>query len=268
MIGGMTIDRRSLLTAIAGGAFLLAGRATAQALTVLPVRDRRIARLIGEAGHLPAVAQRIDYISRALLGSPYRGHTLIGGPRAPERFVVRDDVFDCVTYCETVLAASLARTPDQYSAQLRHIRYRGGEVGWRERNHYFSDWCAQNIANNICRPLLLPGSETIDKKLDWMPALGARRVSIAACPRASLIKNKALLSTGDIIGFLSRRPGLDYFHVGFVIVDDKGGLWLRHAARSRRRVIEQPLARFLRDNNTHAVTLLRVREPEDEPILI
>jgi len=256
--------RREILGAMAAGAAcLVAGRA--RALAPLPAKDKRIARLIGEASSLPAVSQRIAFISQALIGSPYRGYTLIGGPRRPERFVVRDDAFDCVTFCETVLAAALARDETEFETQLRRLRYKDGEIDWRARNHYFSEWCANNVANHVCKPLLLPGSETTDKRVTFMRGLRARQVSITALPRQALIDNRRLIATGDIIGFLSRRPGVDYFHTGFVVVTDEGGLILRHAAKSRGRVLDQPLARFLADNHAHAVTLLRVKEPETPP---
>jgi hypothetical protein len=101
-----------------------------------------------------------------------------------------------------------------------------------------------------------------------MPALGTRRMSMNAVPRAELLANKQLLATGDIIGFLSRRGGLDYFHIGFVAVATDGELWLRHAAKSKRRVLDEPLAHFLSVNRVKAVTLLRAREPGGAPTLI
>ncbi|MCW5692066.1 MAG: DUF1460 domain-containing protein [Pseudolabrys sp.] len=264
------ITRRQILTAMAGGAAsgVAAGFSPALALTANPVRDARITRLIGEAARLPAVAQRIGFISHALIGSPYRAYTLIGGPRRPEHFVVRDDVFDCVTFCETVLAAARSRDVSEYQAQLRLIRYRDGVVEWRARHHYFADWCSDNVANKVCRPLLLPGSETVTKRLNSEPGLPPQRSVMIMLPTTALLAHKAQLATGDIIGFMSRRPGLDYYHSGFVVADDHGGLWLRHAAQSRRRVVDEPLTRFLRDNRTQAVTLLRPREPERGSMLI
>lgn len=254
-----SLNRRQILSLLAGSAALA---------VVGPARagETRIARLIGEAQRLPTVAQRIEFISRALIGTRYRGHTLIGGPRKPEQFVMRDDGFDCVTFCETVLAAALVREPDEYAAALRQIRYRDGEVGWRERHHYFSEWGANNTA--ICAPVTLPGSETIAKTLTEMRALGARRTSFEAIPRESLLANKTMLATGDIIAFLSRRSDLDYFHVGFVVVDGDGDLWLRHAARSKGRVLDQPLVRFLKRNRVHAVTLWRPRESTDDTVIV
>ncbi len=255
-----TFNRRHILFLLAGGAALAtAGPAHAG--------EARIAALIGQAQKFPAVAERIDFISRALIGTPYRGHTLIGGPRQPERFVTRDDCFDCVTFCETVLAAATVKDASEYAEALRHIRYRDGAVVWRERNHYFSEWGANNIAAGVCRPLTLPGSETIDRTLTEMQALGARQISFPAISRDRLLANKALLATGDIIGFLSQRADLDYFHVGFVVVAQDGDLWLRHAARSKGRVVDTLLARFLNQNRVRAVTLWRPSERPNEDVI-
>lgn len=255
------VSRRHVLHLLAGGA-ALAAAAPAQA------GEARIARLIGQAHKLPTISQRIDFISRALIGTRYRGYTLIGGPRAPEQFVTRDDCFDCVTFCETVLAAALARAPDEFAATLRQIRYRDGAVTWRARNHYFSQWGVNNAAAGIGAPVVLPGSETVARTLTEMRALGPRRISFEAIPRQSLLANKALLATGDIIAFVSQRSDLDVFHVGFVIVDRDGDLWLRHAAKSRGRVVEQPLQRFLAENRVHAVTLWRPRERADDGVIV
>ncbi len=102
-------SRRDLLRLIAGGAALTLSARNALA------GQARIDKLIVQAQVYPTVSQRIGYISAALRGSRYRGYTLIGGPHRPEKFVVRDDVFDCVTYLETVLAAADARKPEQTS---------------------------------------------------------------------------------------------------------------------------------------------------------
>lgn len=250
----LAFDRRRVLQMLAGSAALAAGLRPAEAARA------RIDALVLTAHALPTVAQRIEFISQALLGTPYRGYTLIGGPRRPERFVVRDDGFDCVTFCETVLAAARAQRPGDFEPELRRIRYHNGIVAWRERNHYFADWSASNVANGVCARVDLPGGVAIDKTLTYMRALGPRRVSFDAIPRGRLLASRERLMTGDIIGFLSRRPRLDYFHTGFVIVRPDGELLLRHAARSRGRVLDERLAQFLSVNRVRRVTLLRPLE--------
>lgn len=248
-------SRRHVLQLLAGGAALAAGIRPGAA------GETRIGGLIEAASALPTVAQRIDFISRAFIGTPYRGFTLIGGPRQTEQFVVRDDGFDCVTFCETVLAAARVGRPQDFDGALRQIRYREGSVTWRERNHYFSDWSEFNIANGICRAVAMPGSVAIDKTLTFERGLEPRRVSFTAVPRASLLAHRGRLATGDIIGFLSERPGLDYFHTGFIIVGRSGTVLLRHAAKSRRRVVDEDLARFVAGNRVRRVTVLRPQEP-------
>jgi hypothetical protein len=219
-----------------------------------------IARLIEEARAVAAaqasVSERMDFISRALLGVRYQANTLIGGPRRPEQFVIRVDAFDCVTFCEFVLAAAIARDYREFETALRTIRYEHGKVIWAERNHYFAEWCRRAVENGICAPVALPGAVTIDKTVNWGNQ-GRRQVSITGIPSASLLANGGSLANGDIVGFLSRRPNLDFFHTGLVIFEDDGALMLRSAAQSRRRVLDEPMARFLAVNKVRHVALLR-----------
>ncbi len=251
----LAFDRRHVLQMLAGSAAFAAGLVPAQAAR------GHIDSLILAARALPTISERIAFISRALIGTPYRGYTLVGGPHRPERFVARDDCFDCVTFCETVLAAARATRLSDYAPQLRRIRYRNGVVDWRARNHYFADWSDNNVANGICARVTLPGGVTVGKTVSYMRALGPRRVSFDAIPRARLLASRERLATGDIIGFLSRRPRLDYFHVGLVVIGPGGELLLRHAARSHHRVLDERLAHFLSVNHVHRVTLLRPLEP-------
>ena len=66
---------------------------------------------------------------------------------------------------------------------------------------------------------------------------------------------------GDIVGFVTRRPNLDYFHIGFIAFGADGELLLRHAAESRHRVLDERMERFVAHNRVRYVTLLRPEEP-------
>ena len=167
------------------------------------------------AKDLPTIAQRIDFISAALRGTRYRGYTLIGGPHRPEQFVLRDDAFDCVTYCETVLAAALARNLEQFETSLREIRYRHGIVNWFERNHYFFEWGQRNVANKTCRWVAMDGEVELTRRSIGTRA-GPAAVYHDRYSARRFLANVAMLATGDIVGFITRRPNLDYFHVGFI----------------------------------------------------
>jgi len=207
------------------------------------------------------MSQRIDFISAALRGTRYQSYTLIGGPRRPEQFVLRDDAFDCVTYCETVLAAARAQDVGTFENALQEIRYRHGLVNWYERNHYFFEWCERNVENKTCHWLDMAGAVDISKAVDSQKGLSKRRFAMRVIPRAVFLANAGKLATGDIVGFVSRRPDLDYFHCGLVVAEPKGPLLLRHAAESRRRVLDERMDRFLARYGVRYVTLLRPEEP-------
>jgi hypothetical protein len=249
-----TRTRRNMLRLMAGLPLFAAG-ATAAAAKAEP-----IGRLIEQARALPQMAQRIDFISHALLGVRYQAHTLIGGPNYPERFVVRDDAFDCVTFCEVVLAAAIAANASEFETALRRIRYDHGNVQWHQRNHYFADWSQRNIANGICQAVKIEPSLVIDKTVTWHREFGRHPVSILAVPKAALREQAELLSPGDIIGFTSRRSDLDYFHTGLIAFDRDRTLLLRHASKSRGRVIEEKMTTFVTLNPVKYVTLLRAAE--------
>jgi hypothetical protein len=256
--------RRDLLRLLPGvpltvlpGAPVLAGHSAAGAR-----KTALISRLIDDARSLPRVAERIDFISARYIGVRYQANTLIGGPRHPEVFVVRDDAFDCVTFCEVVLAAALARDLPEFEMALLRIRYRHAQVRWEARNHYFAEWSRRIVENGICRPVAMAPSITIDKEVNWKN-LGRRQVSISAIPKATFWANRALLQRGDVIGFVSGRSNLDFYHTGLITFDGRGEPLLRHASRSRGRILDDSLQGFFAANGVRYVTLLRA--VEDEP---
>jgi hypothetical protein len=247
-------NRRNFLSFLGGGAMLAVGLRPAEAV------ETRIAGLITAAQSKGSISARIDFISAALLGTRYYAHSLIGSPRKPEQFVVRDDGFDCITFCETVLAAAIVESRDEFDSVLRAVRYHDGVVTWYERNHYFFEWGRHNTENKVCKPVDMAGSIEIKKNVSWDRALGRRRFAIRVIPRAVFLRNKSALANGDIIGFVSQRSNLDYFHVGFIALGNGGQLVLRHASKSRGRVLDEPMEPFLAFNRVHYVTLLRPQE--------
>jgi hypothetical protein len=242
----------------------LFGVVVVTALGVRPAfaRESHIEKLIYAAQVYPTVSQRVDFISAALRGTRYLGYTLIGSPHKPEKFVVRDDGFDCVTYCETVLAAARARNLGDFETVLKKIRYHNGVVEWRERNHYFFEWCQHNVDNEICRWISMPGAVEIKKTVDSQRGLSRRRFAMRVIPRAVFLANKPMLERGDIVGFVSHQPDLDYFHAGFVAFARNGALLLRHASESHRRVLDESMVRFLARYSVRYLTVVRPQEPK------
>jgi hypothetical protein len=245
--------RRLFLGLLAGAPLLTVGMPS-------DAREAVIPRLIKEAREHGNVSQRIDFISRALLGTRYQAHTLIGGPRKKERFVLRDDAFDCVTYCEAVLAAAIATGYADYANVLRRIRYAKGEVRWIERNHDFAQWSARIVENRICRPVDIAPSITVEKTLNGN-RLGKRHYAFAAVAAPVFLARQKALQAGDIVGFVSRRSDLDFFHTGFIAFSKRGTLLLRHASQSHGQVLNQDMASVVEETGVKYVTLLRAEEP-------
>lgn len=251
----LSLSRRAILSLVGGGVAFMAGARPVSAV------ERRIGQLIEQAHGKGTISERIHFISGALRGTRYQGYTLIGGPRRPEKLVMRDDAFDCVTFCETVLAAAIAASGSEFDSVLRTIRYHDGVVVWRERNHYFFEWSRRNVENRICSDIAMDGSVEIKKTVDTQKGLEKRRFSMRVIPSSIFLANKGKLENGDIVGFVTRRPNLDYFHIGFVAFAGGGEMLLRHASLSRHRVLDERMDHFVAANRVRYVTLLRPQEP-------
>lgn len=229
-----------------------------------PLEVERLLALAAEASDLSA---RMAVISAALMGRPYAVGSLVGGPDEPERLVTRLDAFDCVTYSDAVLALATAADPAGYAARILALRYHRGQLSWSSRNHYTHSWLERNVGAGLLAPVLLAlwhsqgPPRTLDilegyPALPWRPRYlpWSRRASLEACAR-----------TGDWVGFISRRPRLDTFHVGLLVAE--GELSVRHASRSRGRVIQEPLAACMVDWDVPGLLLARplLPPPADPP---
>jgi len=133
-------------------------------------------------------------------------------------------------------------------------------VNWFERNHYFFEWCRRNVENKTCRWIGMDGAVDIEKTVDSQKGLSRRRFAMRVIPSAVFLAHKTQLETGDIVGFVSRRPNLDFFHAGLVAFAADRTLLLRHASESRSRVLDEHMDRFVAHNRVRYVTLLRPQE--------
>jgi hypothetical protein len=246
------LSRRTALSLLAGMPLLAIGPRAHAREAVMP-------RLLTASRSYSTVSERVDFISRKLLGTRYQAYTLIGGPRFPEKLVMRDDAFDCVTFCEAVLAAALAKDYSEYPALLRRIRYAKGEVRWAERNHDFAQWSKSAVAKRICRPVRIEPAVMIEKNLSGS-GLGQRNYVFSAVATPTLLAQRQALQAGDVIGFVSRRPDLDFFHTGFIAFGRRGALMLRQASQSYARVVDESMTSFLARTGARYVTLLRAQE--------
>ena len=213
-------------------------------------------RLVRDEGDL---GRRMKILADALLGRPYVTSPLIGGPDEPERVVIDLCGFDCVTFVETVLSLARSRTRLGFAAELVSTRYRGGEVSYAKRLHYFSDWMKQNERRGAIRIRTRgAGARSLPVTLDLLAAFPPRRVSLTVVPRRSLALAADRIGAGAIAAFATVRARLDFFHSGLLFPGTparrpEDSLVLYHAARSRGGVVAEPLGEFLRRNRMRGI---------------
>jgi hypothetical protein len=221
------------------------GRWTAEALDAMLEKAQRTR----EAG------ARIAFISDRFLGTPYAEDTLIGDAKTPEVLVVNLAAMDCFTFIDYVEAMRLSGSFDEFVANLQRIRYRGGEVDFRARNHFFTDWiesvpchvedvtalvargAAQSAVKHLNRrgdgSLFLPGVEVRERRITYIPGGAADREAL----------NR--LAAGDFVGMYTEEEGLDVTHVG-IVIRKESSLFLRHASSKEglHKVIDAGLAGY------------------------
>ena len=199
----------------------------------------------------------MEFLSKQFLGRPYIANSLIGSASTPEVFTFSLKAFDCVTYMETVLALADSRTPEEFEATLKKIRYDAGKIGWRRRNHYMTDWIRNNVRGGWVKRIQLDGPvNQKDRVLNILPGYPAKRQRFACTPKRVLAGAGHRIQSGDLIFFASTRAHNDVFHCGIVIRQGPK-LLLRHASRSQGAVVEQDLSDFLKQNRMAGVILAR-----------
>lgn len=225
------------------------------------LNHRRVGQLLTKAASLRTVSERVSFFACEFIGCRYKPNPLIGSVSEAEVFTASLDRFDCVTYIETVLALARAATVEQFANNLRQLRYAGGQVNWKSRNHYMTTWIRNNARAGIIARLPLPDVPTVTRQrtLDVLSGIAARPVLIKCAPKAFVRRIEPHLRAGDIICFVSTRSNLDVFHAG-IIARGRAATALRHASRSKGAVVEQGLSDFLRNNRMSGMIVVRPKK--------
>ena len=229
---------------------------------VPPDLDRRLVRdLLRRVGTLDGVGTRMDAVSRFFLNAPYVREPLGGSQFEKEALTVSIEGFDCVTYIEYVLALARSETPAEFIDCVRRLRYSNGVVDWAKRNHYMTGWIRINVRAGFVRDLTNGrGLVERQRRLTVVAGLKTRVVRVRSIQKRVFLRRLSEVSSGDLLFFASTRPHLDAFHCGLLSVNPRRGVRLRHASKSRGRVVEQSLESFLAANRMPGVILVRPRE--------
>jgi len=220
--------------------------------------EKELNSIMEQSSKIQDVGGRIDFISGKFLNTEYEESTLVGDINHPEELVINLGGMDCFTYIDYVEAMQLSRSYPMFVDNIQRIRYQSGEVDFRNRNHFFTDWAVYNSADivDVTKEVGGQGTRTVKKFLNkkedgtpYLPGIPVKERTVHYIPSKS-IDDKVIgrLKTGDYIGIYTDKGGLDVSHTGILIrKGDK--VYLRHASsrKDNRRVVDEELLAYMLD---------------------
>lgn len=215
-------------------------------------------RIIRDAAEIGDPGERIAFISEKFLDTAYQENTLIGDLHRPEELVIDLSRLDCFTFLDYVEAMRLSGSFSDFQENLKQVRYRGGLISYRTRNHFFTDWTEYRSAfvRNVTKETGQGMTKQMQKRLNlkddgtrFLNGIEPVHRTIAYVPTGNIDETVLhRLSTGDYAGIYSDLPGLDVSHVG-IIIRAGASLFLRHASSSSdlRKIVDQDLMQYMKD---------------------
>ncbi len=235
------------------------------------------------------IGEVVIEVAKCFLGRPYEGGTLeVSGEN--EEIVVNLIEFDCVTLIESSLAfARMIKkglaTMNDLTRELEFIRYRKGKlVDYTSRLHYTSDWITDNeskgVVSDISKSLggtpiqfnvffmsenseLYPVLRKVPKMIAEIEVYEEhiRKRTYHYIPKEQFQNIESKFRSGDIVAFVTNKPGLDFSHVGLIVVENNAVKLLHASSNQKKVVLENTLQNYL-TNNTAATGVCIVRPLE------
>lgn len=229
--------------------------------------DAHRAEAMSALQQLPTLRERLLSATDGFLGTPYVLSPLGEGEGRDADPLLRFDAVDCVTMIEESLALSTA-TPQTLVETLTRLRY-DGEKSWDNRLHIMeSQWLPEQVRRGLLKDVTREygGADTrrVVKQLTaatWKEKSGkglglpADKQTIGSyafdlIPAAVAAERLRRAPAGLlVVVFRADRPWVvtRVSHVGVLVQSAKGPM-LRHASRSFKRVVDEPLKRYLTRN--------------------
>jgi Protein of unknown function (DUF1460) len=228
----------------------------------------------GAQGLLEVVSQappgeRFFRASELFVGRPYANSPLGEGVGVDADPLVRFDAFDCLTLVETSLALSLSTSEDELQSHLNFIRYENAHVAWTSRLHVMeSQWIPtqekRGLIKNVSvkyagarvqRATKVISAATWREKMGQGLHLPVEKQTVGSfsfdmVPVEHLPSVLASAPSGLLLAVLRKDRPKDVTQVTHVVilVQKKSGAVIRHASRSHKKVVEEPLATYLKRN--------------------
>ena len=201
------------------------------------------------------------FTGHSFLGVPYAESPLGEGVMPDTDPLIRFDAFDCTTFVETVLAGGDVN-------KLNKIRYKNGNVGFLNRNHFIeSDWLINNAdlvenvsaryADTAVRHVVIDKQswlkkvhnidaylEPVEIDLEYIPYHNVKNIKIDNMMVVLFVADKPKIH--DKIG-----TDLAVFHMGLLFPD---GI-LRHASSEHKKVIDVDFAEYVAERMKNKTNL-------------
>mgnify|MGYP001773278871 CR=1 FL=1 len=228
--------------------------------------EKQLDNIIRKGAQIRDLGERIDFLSGQFLHVPYKESTLIGNISTPEVFVINLEGMDCFTYIDYVEAMRLSSSFSEFKENLKKVRYQYGEVGFQNRNHFFTDWREFNSEHidDVTEKVGGEKTKTVEKMLNqkedgthFLPGIPIKERKIRYVPSYSLSRIIIeQLRTGDYVGIYSDVQGLDVSHTG-IIIKNGDKTYLRHASSrdGNRSVVDEDLISYI--SNKPGLVILR-----------
>jgi len=214
-----------------------------------------------------APQNKILYFANHFMGRPYVGGTLDRGQN--ERLVVNLRELDCTTFVEQVIALAMCAERKETSflsfcEHLRHVRYVRGNVSYVHRQHYFTLWINDNVAEGIIEEVCSPNPpfsamqrvhvnymsthvsayKMLSAHPEWVNGIrqmerGITGLKYSYIPKSAVKNNRLLRQTihdGDVLVMITSKKGLDTSHLGIALWQ-KDGIHLLHASSVHKKVV-------------------------------
>ncbi|MCL2011681.1 MAG: DUF1460 domain-containing protein [Cystobacterineae bacterium] len=228
-------------------------------------------------------------VSAGFLGTPYALSPLGEGEGVDEDPLFRWELVDCLTFVEQTMALSLADTWEEVLPLLNDIRYAEGKPSYEARNHLMeAQWLPLNLKKGYLRSLatLFPQVKVqqAHKQLtvqSWAFAEGhslklsakARplgRFGVEMVPLAQALPLFSKWPEGSLVVFIRAdlpKQITRIRHLG-LLVQAPAGPMLRHASRTFKKVVDEPIEAYIRRNLAYAswtlegVAVYELKRPE------
>lgn len=220
--------------------------------------EKDLNSIMEQSSKIQDVGERIDFLSGKFLNTKYEESTLVGDINHPEELVIDLGGMDCFTFIDYVEAMQLSDSYPKFVDNIQRIRYQSGEVDFRNRNHFFTDWAVYNSRYivDVTKVVGGQGTRTVNKLLNkkedgtpYLPGIPVKERTVNYIPSESVDEMVIeRLKTGDYIGIYTDKDGLDVSHTG-ILVRKGDKVYLRHASsrKGNRRVVDEELLTYMFD---------------------